>query len=1188
MKLFAIFRFELAYQVRRGSTWLYFAVQFVVAFIGTTQSYLPDARSGGYFLSAPFVVAQITLVGCMIWLLAAAYVAGDAAARDVETGMHPITWTTSITRAEYLGGRFLAALVLNALILLAVPAGILIGIHATGLEAGIRGPFRPATYLTAYGLIALPTAFVTTAIQFSAATLSRRAIASYLGGLLLLAVALVGELLRESVGTWLDPIGTIALDTPIRQTPSEINTHLVALEGSWLATRVLWIGIALAALSFTHGRFRFAHHVATTWWRRIARRRVAEPPPRTAPIAVPQVPRTFGFTTRARQTFAIASTSFGSIAKSWSGFLLLAVVALVAFGSVGLAFMGTPLIPRTDYVLRGLTIDPDAPPAYLIVPLLIVFWSGQLVWRERDAAVSEIVDAVPAPEWVLFLGKFTGLGLVLALCMALRMAAGMFLQVSGGYHDFEIGLYLQVLFGIQLIDYLLFGLLALAIHVVVNEKPLGHLMTIVAYVLIVIGTQTAIVHQLLVYGADPGWTYTDMRGFGPSFGSWLWFKVYWTGWALLLAVTARLLLVRGKEGRLKARLQIARQRFTRTTAGIAAAAMGLILTTGGFIFYNTNVLHEPVTAAEGVERRAEYERRYGRYEGIPQPRLTGVDLRVEIYPERRTGEIRGNYHLVNRGTMAMDSVHVAIVPEVETGGMTFDRPAAQALADDDLGHRIYRLETPLQPGDSVQLGFELRVEPRGFRRSGVQPGEVAVAANGTFFMNQDWMPAIGYQTNRELNDAGMRQAQALALRPAFRSPHDLDVRQDSIGKESITFDAVVGTSEDQTAVAPGALRRSWTEGGRRYFHYSTDGPIGNEYAILSADYGVHEGQWNDVAIRIYHDPRHTENLDRMLRSVQAALEYNSEQFGRYAGRLISLVERPGLGMGMHAEAGMITFSEGSSLFNAEGTPRSPDRLFSVVAHEVAHQWWGSYLAPQRVEGTALLSETLAQYSAFRVMEKTYGVEHLRGLIQSLRRTDDEAPRTRAAVPLLRANDQYLAYRRGPFAMYALSEYVGEGRVNQALRCLLDRHRAGNLVTTLDLYEELQAATPDSLRYLPHDLFAANTFWEIQTGRVAATETASGTWQVTLDVRARKVVVDTADVETEVPMNDWVQIGLFAPAGGGAELAEPLYVQMHRIRSGEQTITVTVPRRPARAGIDPYHLLIDLETGDNYAEINVKN
>ncbi len=74
--------------------------------------------------------------------------------------------------------------------------------------------------------------------------------------------------------------------------------------------------------------------------------------------------------------------------------------------------------------------------------------------------------------------------------------------------------------------------------------------------------------------------------------------------------------------------------------------------------------------------------------------------------------------------------------------------------------------------------------------------------------------------------------------------------------------------------------------------------------------------------------------------------------------------------------------------------------------------------------------------------------------------------------------------------------------------------------------------------------------------------------MTLDVRARKVVVDSAGVETELPMNDWVEIGVFAPAGEGEESGRPLYVQMHRIRSGEQTVTVTVPRKPARTGIDP--------------------
>ena len=83
-------------------------------------------------------------------------------------------------------------------------------------------------------------------------------------------------------------------------------------------------------------------------------------------------------------------------------------------------FMGVPLLPRADYVLHNL-IFPDVPPAWFIIPLLIVFWSGQLVWRERGAGVSEIVDAAPAPEWVLFLGKFLGLGLVLVACMAVRI-----------------------------------------------------------------------------------------------------------------------------------------------------------------------------------------------------------------------------------------------------------------------------------------------------------------------------------------------------------------------------------------------------------------------------------------------------------------------------------------------------------------------------------------------------------------------------------------------------------------------------------------------------------------------------------------------------------------------------------------------------------------------------------------------
>lgn len=108
-------------------------------------------------------------------------------------------------------------------------------------------------------------------------------------------------------------------------------------------------------------------------------------------------------------------------------------------------------------------------------------------------------------------------------------------------------------------------------------------------------------------------------------------------------------------------------------------------------------------------------------------------------------------------------------------------------------------------------------------------------------------------------------------------------------------------------------------------------------------------------------------------------------------------------------------------------------------------------------------------------------------------------------------------------------------------------------------------------YLLRDLFEKNTFWEFETQRATAQQTEAGAWQVTLDVRGRKIVVDEAGVETEAPMDDWIEVGVF-------DEGEP-YLQKHRIGSGKQTITVTAPQKPARAGIDPRHLLSDLEETD---------
>jgi len=873
------------------------------------------------------------------------------------------------------------------------------------------------------------------------------------------------------------------------------------------------------------------------------------------------------------------------IAKSVPGlFLLVAFPMFVALVlRTELQTWGIPLLPRTGYLLSKFMTAPltQAVDYRVVIPLLIIYFVAELVWRERDARLSETVDATPTSEWVFFLGKLLGLGLVLAAYMVTLTAAGTITQIIEGYHHFALGQYALILFGLQLPEYVLFAVLVFLIQAVVNQKYLGLLASLVAYFLIIFAPALGIEHNLLIYTAGPAWAVTDMRGFGGTVGPWAWFKLYWAAWALLLAVMATLLWVRGRDSGWRTRLRLAKLRVTRQTLGTAATAAGLIAGLGGFVFYNTNVLNEYITSDGLVRRRAEYERVYGKYEGIPQPVPAGTNLRIEIHPAQRTTTIHGSYRLVNRSAVPIDSVHVEPAFYVATR-VTFDRAFTRVVADDKLGHDVYALKEPLQPGDSLTLTFDVRFEHHGFGNEGPRSSGagIAILENGTYFTSSA-LPVIGYQPLRELWSADDRRKHGLPRQVTVPAPADID--PSVAASAPATFEAVVSTDSDQVAVAPGELRRTWSDGGRRYFQYASDVPINGMDVFFSADYTVHRERRNGIDIQVYLHPQHAKHLDRLLRGVRTALDYYSAQFGPYPYRFLQIVEQPGnfLGMGVDG-SGVITGGEGYFLLD----PRDSgfDAIFEIVAHEIGHQWWGMQLKPALAEGGGVISESLAWYSAMELVKNTKGREALRRFMRFMREPNPW-PQIRTGLPLLRAMDPWANYRKGPYVMHALSEYVGEARVNAALRTLVEK-KTSSLATTLEMYRELQAVTPDSLKPLLHDLFEVNAFWTFDTKRASAVRTAPGAWQVVFDIDARKVVVDSAGVETEVPMSEWVELGIFADARPGESLGQPLYVQKHRIRSGRQTITVMVSRKPARGGIDPYNLL-DWEEGDNIEPIEVK-
>lgn len=1203
MKFLGILRFELTFQLRRPWPWLFAAVVLALSFLMVRDGSVSGVLYAEYDLNSPFSIALTTVFGSLLWLVLAASVAGEAAARDVASRIYPLVYTAPVGKAEYLGARFLAALLLNALILLFVQGGICLGVYLPGVDASLIGPFRPAAFLTSYFYISIPMAFAATAIQFGLAGHTGRVMAAYLGSFFLIFMGFFVAsvlLFKRNIGTLLDPIGIrfVVEDMAHLWTPIEKKTRLLTLEGPFLMNRLLWIGLGLLVGLVTVASFRFAHRADDRRGFGFGLGKLAKPDvaslsavrDNTSSLPVPDLPRSFGFYFQMRQMIAIARTSFHSIAASGAGLTLLIFIPMLAmliiFDQVGA--MGTPILPTTSRVTAELTGSlSDELNRWVIVPFIIIFFAGELVWRERDAGMHELTDAMPGSEWPLLLGKFLAMTMLLALFMAALTVAGIFAQLFHGYPYFELGLYLKIMFGSQLTEYLIFAVLALVAHVVAHQKYMGHLVAMLCFVFIsVLAGMLGIEHHLLIYGTGPKWTHTEMTGLGNSTWPWLWFRLYWAAWALLLLVIARLLLVRGVGKGFAERIRLARQRLSRPTGTLTVLALVLVMVLGSFIFFNTNILNRYATAADTKQLQAEYERLYGRFAGKPQPQLKAARLHIEIYPEQRTVTIHGTYALVNVHKKAIDSIHLATaVGGADTRYLRFNRPVKPVVRDQAHGYHVYALPEPLLPGDTLRLQFSIRLKRRGFGNFGNDP---AMAENSNYFTSEALFPFVGYQRHRELISTADRREHHLKQRPVIASLYEMEGYRPPSPSGGLAFEAIIGTSNGRVAVAPGAFRRSWTKGKRSYFHYASDAPIGSEWTFFSTDYAVHEEKLNqpgqDIAIRIYHHPAHTAHVKRVAQSARTSLAYYMKQFGPYPHRYLHLVEHPGArGTGGHAEAGLIYYGQGFEYWRPTDEKHSLDFPYFVIAHEVAHQWTLPY-AP--VEGLAFLSEGLASYSALAAVKTSRGDGQLRQLLLQLREHHPHAP-VRRGEPLLRALDPYLGYRRGPFAMHALSVYIGEDRVNGALRTLIQKHRApgARLATTLDLYRELKAVTPDSLQYLLHDLFEVNTYWDFKTPRATARRTPAGLWEVTLTIRARKTVYDSAGVVTEPPLSDWVQVGVFADSGSGDAFSKPLYLQMHRIH--EQTITVTVPEKPARVGVDPHHLL-DWEPGygDNVREINV--
>jgi len=884
--------------------------------------------------------------------------------------------------------------------------------------------------------------------------------------------------------------------------------------------------------------------------------------------------------------------------------MVIIMICIVVSGyTLGQSLMGTRTLPVTWKVIELINEFIG-----FFLPIIVFLFSGILLNNSASSRMNLLIDATPVPNWSLFLSKFIALVQMVAVVFLITIVSGIMIQIYYGYYNFEIGQYIANFFGFKLISYTVLILFSLFIQSFFKNYLIGFFVILIAQMLPMGLSKLGIEQAVFSFNSDPGYSYSDMNGFGIVRG-YFYYKLYWLLFGFVLYGLTLLFWRRGIISSAKERLQVFAKRFKMPIA-VPLIITTLAFVSLGYALYYQEVKLEPYYTSQDIEKqRVDYEKKYKKFEKYAQPRIVDVKVNMDIFPNERNYKAVVNYVMVNKSDKAIDSLFINYGKNFQS--IKFNRDYQLVKNDTVMDFDIYRLNQPLNPGDSLKVEIVVQNQSNTWLQD-----RSPIIENGTF-INNSIFPSFGYNDGVEIQDNDVRKKYNLAPRERMAATDDPEARKNTyISNEAdwITFETTVSTAGDQTAIAPGYLQKQWQKDGRNYFHYKMDQKMLNFYAFNSARYEVKKEKWNNLNLEIYYHKGHEYNLDRMMEALKKSLAYYSENFGEYQHKQARIIEFPKtMGTFAQAFANTMPFSEAIGFIADvdEDDPNGVDYPFSVVSHEMAHQWWAHQVIGANVKGATLLSESLSEYSSLKVLEKEYGKFQMRKFLKDaldgyLRgRTWEDKEEN----PLMyNENQQYIHYNKGSLVLYAMSDYLGEKRFNDLLKEYVARvkFQEAPYTNSIEFVNHLKANTPANLQYLITDMFETITLYDNKVDKVEVKSLKDGKYQVDISFIVSKYrtspkgtqiykdakgsTLTGKDDKKEVksyPLNDYVEVGVFGEKTlkGNHEYENELHNKKYLINKVNNKVSIIVDKKPVEVGVDPYNKLIDRDSNDNRKKVN---
>lgn len=1191
------FRFELRYWLRG---WMIYVFVGIIALLFGLAASSDSVRIGGSvgntLRNSPYIVALWYAIASSITCFMAAAVFDSAASRDFACKMSDILYSKPLRKWHYLCGRFLAASVVGLLPTLGVSLGICCAKLFNINDTERWGPFDLQNHLLAIIVFGIPNTLLFGAVVFAIATVTRNTLYSFLGLLVLIvgysiAQVAIGKLDFESIAALSDPFGASAFDSATKYwTVDERNTRSIPLTQLLILNRVIWLGIAAVIFGFAGARFRFeirGNLKKSSKSLDTELNPVAAIIPLTAFSLPTRTPAPSWFD-QLRSTLAL---DVASVIKTTTYIFILAFASInLGFGLFlgSQEFYGTYSFPVTYRVVEEVT------GSLIVFPLaLITYFTGVLVWRDRESRIHEITGATPCSNSVFAVSRFLTMLLVIMPIPLLGILLGCLYQVLHGYTRFELPVYVEellVLQGWRLAFLIVIGLVA---HTLSPNKYVGYAVFIFFLVLnSFLWSWLRWETLLLRFGSLPRHIYSDMFGLTPFRPGLYAFAAYWSLVSMMLLWLTAILLHRGIPTSLGQRFKTGLFQSSKWSCGFATVSLLLAATVGGWLYYNTLILNQVIGPAELEQRQVDYETTYQKLESAAQPKIDTIQYTIDIYPEDRNIQMRAVQSIVNKSQAPIDKFYLNVASGFDT---EIEIPRARLITNDErLQMRIFEVSPPLEVGESIEMKYTVKSKNRGIEN---QVSQTQIVQNGTFFNNQI-APSFGYDPNRRIMDPNRRKAYDLPEAQVF--PELVRDCGDHclvhyLGNDSdwVAVETTISTSADQIAIAPGSLIKQWQDAGRNYFQYRLDHRSLNFYSFISARYEVERSRVGDVETEVYYHKDHAWNVSKMTDAIKMTLEYCTKNFGPYQHKQARIIEFPRVASFAQAFPGTMPYSESIGFISNLEKPDDIDMVHYVVAHEMGHQWWAHQVIGAKMQGATVLSESLAQYTALMVMRQKYGESMMHKFLEYemdryLRARGSERLKERPLVSV-DPGQGYIHYQKGGIVLYHLAEMIGETRVNAALESVIQQYayQGPPYPNSYALIDALKAHTPLELHSLIEGHFEQIILYGNRTIAATATETADGQFTVKLKIECEKFSADDKGKETSVPMDDWVEIGAFARPEPGQRYGKLLHKERRQLQSGIHEVVFQVSQRPDKAGIDPQHLLIERVPGDNLKTVEIE-